>query len=351
MATGTSTGSKRPRVVVVGYGSAGRRFHSYLIGLTGGLELYGIAARRPELREQAAQERSCRTFENIEQVLDDPAVDLVVLATPHDTHAPLAIQALQAGKHVVTDKVMCMNLAECDRMIAAAQRSGRMLNVFHNRRWDGDFLTLRKAMADGILGELRWIEMAWQRYGVWKSWRGQRARGGGRLRDLGSHMIDQLLLLFPEPVESVYCRMHHDWPEVDVESHAMVTLTFAGGQTAICDVSSMARIEKPRIWACGTSATLVKYGIDPQEQAMIAGDIDAAREDPACYAQVQDENERRTLPTLPGRWRSFYENIADALAGRAEPAVRLDEMRRLIAVIDACFQSAETGRAVAPAVQ
>src|SRR5581483_9961455 len=117
----------KPRVVVVGYGSAGRNFHCHLIRKSPGLELYGVAARDAETRAKAAAEQRCKTYDGIDAALADAEVDLIVLATPHDTHAPLAIAALNAGKHVVTDKVMCLSLAECDAMIAAAQKAKKLL--------------------------------------------------------------------------------------------------------------------------------------------------------------------------------------------------------------------------------
>jgi scyllo-inositol 2-dehydrogenase (NADP+) len=334
------------RTVVVGYGFAGRCFHSYLVGLTPGLALHGVASRSPATRERIVAERRCRAYDHVEAVLADPEVDLVVLATPNSTHAELAVRALAAGKHVVTDKVMCLSLRECDRMLAAARRSGRLLSVFQNRRWDGDYLTLRRLMADGRLGDVRSLEVAWQGFGAWGGWRGQAAMGGGKLYDLGAHLIDQVLLLFPEAVTSVYARLHHDLPVTDTESQALAVIGFASGRTAVVDTSSLAAIAKPRFYACGTGGTFIKYGVDPQDKAMIAGDIDSAREDEALCGRLHDGKTETRIPTLPGRWRCYYENIAAVLAGTAAPAVRLGEVRRAIAVLDAAFRSARSGQAV-----
>ena len=237
--------------VVIGYGFAGKSFHSYLIGLNTGLNLHGVCSRNPETRQRIESERGCRAYADFNQVITDPEVDLVVLATPNSTHADLAVQALDAGKHVVTDKIMCTTLADCDRMIAAAERSGKLLTVFQNRRWDGDFLTAQQLIANGDLGELQWIEMAWQGFGAWGGWRGQKDMGGGRFFDLGAHMVDQLCLLFPQAIESVYCRMHHDFPDTDVESHALLVIGFADGKTGIVDTSGLNAISKPRFYLCG----------------------------------------------------------------------------------------------------
>lgn len=336
----------KPRAVVIGYGFAGRSFHSYLISLVPGLELHGIASRDAATRARIVAERGCKAYESFEQVIADPEVDLVVLATPNQNHAEFSIRAMQAGKHVVTDKVMALNLAECDRMIATARECGVMLSVFQNRRWDGDYLTLRQAMQNGELGEVRWLEMAWDRFGAPGGWRGQAEMGGGRFYDLGAHLADQLAMLFPQAIQSVYCRMHHDFPDSDVESQAMIVVSFADGCTGVCDLSSQSAISKPRFYARGTHATWIKYGLDPQEEAMKAGDIDAAREDPQNYARLNDNRTERIIPTLPGRWRSYYENIADVLTQGAALAVKPEEVRRSIAILDAALCSAHNGQVV-----
>lgn len=339
------------RTVVVGYGRAGRAFHCYLIGLTPGLDLYGVVSSSPEKRERLVQEHGCKAFAGFDDACVDPDVDLVVLATPNSSHCDLAVRAMDAGKHVVTDKVMCLTLAECDRMLAAAARNGVMLSVFQNRRFDGDFLTVRKLIEDGELGSVRWIEMAWQGFGAWGGWRGVAAMGGGKLYDLGAHLVDQLCLLFPDPIEHVYCRMHHDYDHTDVESEALVVVTFAGGQTGVCDFSSMAAVSKPRFYVRGTKGTFCKYGLDPQEAAMSGGDIDAAAEDPGTYGVLNDGTSERTVPTTPGRWRDYYENVADVLLNNADPAVELPELRRQIAVLDAARRSAQSGEVVRPGTE
>jgi predicted dehydrogenase len=225
-----------PRVAVIGYGFAGRCFHSYLISLVPGLQLAGIASRDAATRERIVAERGCRAYESFEQVLADPSVDVVVLATPNHTHADLAVTAMDAGKNVVSDKVMCLSVADCDRMIEAARRNNVLLSVFQNRRWDGDFLTLQQAMRDGSLGTVKYIELAWQGYGRV----GRLARSGGdgrraflRPRGASGRSIGSA---FPQAIESVYCRMHHDYPTTDVESEALLVATFADGCTGVCDL-------------------------------------------------------------------------------------------------------------------
>lgn len=336
----------RIKTAVIGYGFAGRCFHSYLVGLVPELELWGIASRDPKTREQIVAERHCRAYTDLDEVIADPEVELVVLASPSSVHAEQAVACLDAGKHVVTDKIMCLTLAECEQMVAAAERSGKLLTVFQNRRFDGDFLTVQHLMQSGELGTVRWMELAWQGFGPWGSWRGVKAMGGGRFYDLGAHLVDQVITLFGEPVESVYCRMRYDYETSDIDSECLLILTFPSGATGICDLSGTSAISKPRWRVQGGKGTFVKYGLDPQEVAMIGGDIDAAVEDEANYGRLQDGKTERTIPTLPGRWRSYFENVAAHLQTGAPLAVPLAQSHHAMRVFDAALRSVETGEVV-----
>lgn len=341
---------EKPNVVVVGYGYAGRCFHAYLVGLAAGLHLYGIVTSREQARSQI--QSRLKTFAHFEEALADPAVDLVVLATPNDLHAPQAIRALEAGKHVVTDKPMCLGIAQADAMIAASRRSGKLLSVFQNRRWDGDFLTVRRVLEEGLLGRVFSIEMCWAQYGAPRTWRGQKQHGGGKFIDLGAHLIDQALQLVPAPVTRVYARFSSGFWPTDVEDHALCTLSFANGVEAQLTTSSLARRPKPRWYVLGTQGALVKEGVDPQERAMVGGDIDAAREEPAHHPRLWVELAGRpaevVLEPVPGRWRSFYENIAEALQTPEKLAVKPESVRRVMAVIEAAGLSAASGEAIRP---
>ncbi len=335
-----------PRIAVVGYGRWGRQCHTYLINLTEGLELRCVVSSDAEKRQQASRDRNCLAYSSFEEALSDPLVDAVVLATPSVTHVDLTVKALESGKHVLTDKVMCLNAAECRRMIAAAKANKKLLTVFQNRRFDGDFQTVKWLMSNGSLGQVKWLEQSWIGFGKWGNWRGHKALGGGRIYDLGAHLLDQALQLFPEPVESVYCRIHHDWEDADIESEALIVIAFQGGKTAVTDLSSMSFCEKPRYLVKGDAGTYIKYGLDPQEAAMINGNIDAAMESPSKYGTLKGRNRMERIPTLPGNWRKFYENFRDSLRGEAVPAVDLDSELRLMEVIDAIHESISTGQVV-----
>ncbi len=339
---------KKPNVVVIGYGFAGRCFHSYLVGLADGLNLYGIATSREDARAEIQEKLGVQTFADFDTVLADPAVDLVVLATPNDLHAPHAIQAMRAGKHVVTDKPMCLSLAEADQMIAASQQYERLLSVFQNRRWDGDFLTVKKQIAEGQLGVPLILYLFWGKYGKPRGWRSEAAHGGGKFLDLGAHMIDQVLQLIDSPLEQVYASFHAGAVlGLDVEAHAVAIYRFANGVEARVESSSLAHRPKPRWYVLGNEGALVKEGLDPQEKAMIAGDIDSATEAREHYARLYSPGGETIVEPTPGRWRCYYENIAGALAGTTELAVTAHSVRQTMVAIEAARLSAAEHRAVA----
>lgn len=331
---------KPVRAVVLGYGRAGKGFHAYLISQTPGMIVHGVVSSRPEARAAAEADHACQTYETLEQALEDPLAELIVIVTPNSTHADLAVQALDAGKHVVTDKVFCLDLAEFHRMEAAAQRSGKVLTCFQNRRHDGDYRTVQHLIEAGRLGDVRWIEAAWQGPTPMRNWRAQAEFGGGRFYDLGPHLLDQILQLFPAPVESVYCRMHHDEADLDTETEALMVLEFADARTAILDVSSRAYLSKPRFYVRGDLGTFEKYGLDPQENAMMNGNIDSAKESAEFYGKLKTANGEETITTRPGRWRNYYENIAAALRDQAKVEVTLPQLQRQIAVLEAGRRSA-----------
>ena len=336
----------RPRIAVIGYGWWGRDCHCRLLKLADSLELCGVATNDPAKLDAIRSQQGCRAFPSYDAAFDDPDVGAVVIATPSHTHTDLAIRALAAGKHVVTDKAMCLTLADCDRMIAASESAGRLLTVFQNRRLDDDFRTLQACMANGSLGDVRWLETAWQGFGAWGGWRGQAALGGGRFYDLGAHLVDQIALLFPERITNVFCRMPRDFPDADVDSECLIVVDFEGGRTAICDLSSRNAFPKPRFCVHGTKATYLQYGLDPQEAALMAGDIDGAHPDPAHVARLKGAGAEEDVPRVPGRWRLFYENLAEVLTRGALPLVKLPEARRAIGILDAARRSAETGERV-----
>ena len=343
--------ARRIRVGVVGYGYAGRDFHVYLVGRVPDLDLVAIVARSSERRELAEREQGQRgvaVFGSLEDLLASDGVDLVILATPHDTHAPQSIQAMDAGKHVVTDKAMCLNAEEADKMIAASRRNGVLLSVFQNRRWDWDYLTVKKAVDEGWLGEPYLFEAAAMSYRAPSGWRGEVAASGGILFDWGAHLIDQALQLVPARVRSVTADIQRRSWGSEIGSYARVLLRFENDVLYDIEIGNLCRATKPRWFILGERGGLIKTG-DPrgeQEPAMVAGNIDAAAEDPLHRARVWRELNGQTtsmeVETVTSDWTNYYRNIADALNGRAELLVKPEQVRRVMAVFDAARCAAAT---------
>lgn len=338
------------KVGIVGYGFAGRGFHAYLISRVPALQLVAVASRDPQRRRQAEQDYAVTTYAHLEDLLERGGVELVILATPHATHASLACQAMAAGKHVVVDKVMCLNAAEADTMLAARQRHGVLLSVFHNRRWDWDYLTVKQVLQQEWLGTPYLIETAVLRYGQPRGWRADAEVSGGLLYDWGAHLIDHALQLVPNAVESVTCDIQYRGWGTQIGSYARLLLRFASGTLYSIAIGNLARVDTPRWLVLGDRGSLVKYGLDPQERAMLGGDITAAVEESAHRAQVRTELHGLTtalvIESVRGDWTEYYRNIADALTGQAELIVQPEQVRRAMTVFDAAMESARTGTTV-----
>ena len=338
-------------VAIIGSGLAARKFHGYLIGLVPGLRVLGYASRSDETRA-ALRAEGLRAWASAEEAAGDRDVDLVVLATPHHLHAAGAVAALGAGKPVVVDKVMALGVEEADRMIDAARRAKRFLTVFQNRRWDSDYLTLRKAIAEGLLGEILAIESCVGRFKATRGWRAEKAAGGGLWYDWGAHLVDQLVQIFGAGVERVSCDLRGGLWDVEVETHAHAVLRFRRGPTAVIEASHIARSPKPRWLVHGTKATYVQHGLDPQEEAMMAGDIHGARRPPEHRARLLRVEDGKTvetvLPDVPGRWTAFYANVAAALEGREPLLVSPESVRDGLRILEACRRNAEGGEPARP---
>ncbi len=339
--------------VVVGYGLAGRAFHCPLVRRQPGLKLHGIVARDPQVRSAGVSEcgDGVRGYASLDEALEDPEVQLVIIATPHDTHADLTIRTLDARRHCVVDKVMALSTREADAMIEARDRSGCLLSVFHNRRWDWDFLTVRDVLARGLVGRPVLFESSVCRYAPPRSWRGSMAAAGTILHDWGAHLVDQALQLGLGPCKRVTGWLTKaPWEGVDSFGHGRILLEFDDTLFHV-ESSRICRLDRPRWWIIGTDGGFVKYGIDPQEDALRAGNIDAA-EEPAAHQGVlrtaDSSGTTRELPiaTVRGHWDSYYRNIVDAIGGRRELSVTAEQAREVVRILDAAVLSAREHRVV-----
>ena len=335
------------RTVVVGHGLAGRAFHCPLIRRQPGLCLHGIVARDALVRSQALElwGQDVRGYSDLGDALADPDVELIVIATPHDSHADLAVRALDSGKHCVVDKVMALTTADADRMIAARDRSGRMLSVFHNRRWDWDYLTVKDMLEKGVIGRPILFESSVCRYAPPRSWRGRADTAGTILHDWGAHLVDQALQLGLGPCRRLTAWVTPaPWENVDSGGHGRIMLEFDDVLFHV-ESSRVCRLDRPRWWIVGTEGGFVKFGIDPQEEALRAGDIDRAVEPEEHEAIVRRAGSdgraiESRFSTVRGHWDKYYENIAAHLMGKCPLEVTAEQAREVVRLLEAATNSA-----------
>lgn len=320
------------RWVVVGYGMGAH--HARLINEVEGLSVYGVCDVSAAQTERAERDLpGVRTWPDCARMLADPDVDGVSIVTPHSTHAELAVAALDAGKHVITDKAMCLTVREARQMIAARDRSGTLLSTFHNRRWDSDFLTVRQVIADGLIGKPYHIESCVTYHGSPGGWRQDRDQMGGWLYDWGAHTLDQTLQLVGARPERVYAFTHHRrGSTATAEDYIHCSVAFADGTTAVTVIGYLNKLPMSRWYVIGDRG------------ALRADDFERPLQVRTTLGSVEADV---SVPLLKGEWRSFYQNVADVLAGRAELAVRPEQLVPQIAVAEAAYRSARSGQAQA----
>jgi len=311
-------------VGLVGYGLGGRVFHAPLVDAVARLHLAAVASSRAEEVRRAWPGVS--TAPDPAQLIENPAIELIVISTPNDSHFALARAALLADKHVVVDKPLTADAGEGRVLVELARERGRVLSVFHNRRWDGDFLTVRRLIGEGAVGTPMLYEARWDRFRLEQraGWKDEARPGTGLLPDLGSHLLDQALLLFGLP-EAVEADLIAQRVAGVVEDYFELTLHY-GKMRAILSASTIVKTPRPRFAVHGTGGSFVKHGLDPQEDSMAAGmgpNDDGFGEDrPELFGTLTDaDGGARRIATARGDYRCFYEGVADAILDGAPPPV------------------------------
>jgi len=338
-------------VGLVGYGFAGQIFHAPLIAALPGLRLTAIASSNPQ--RVAADWPDLPVEAEPEALFAREAIDLVVIATPNSSHYPLAAAALAAGKHVVVDKPFTVSLSEAKALKAQAEASGRSLAVFHNRRWDADFLTLRTLIREGTLGEIVYLESHFDRYRpeVRERWREQAGPGSGIWYDLGPHLLDQALQLFGPP-EAIHADIVAQRQGAVTDDYFHVQLLY-GARRVVLHASMLVAAPGPRFIVHGTRGSYTKMGLDPQEEQLRAGlrpqhagwGID--RRDGTLTLGQDGAAQTHALATVPGNYPAFYTAMRDAIHRRGTTPVPADEAIAVMELIELGRQSAETGTTVA----
>lgn len=340
------------RVALVGYGLGGEVFHAPLVASVPDMRLVTIVTSDPERRERARRAHpSAEVVDRAEAIWEAAGDhDLVVVSTPNRSHVPLGMAALDAGLSVVVDKPLAASAADGRALASAAAERSLLLSVFQNRRWDGDFLTVRRLIEEDSLGPVTRLESRYERWrpvpkaGAWRE-RGAPEEAGGLLFDLGSHLVDQALQLFGRPTH-VYAEVERRRPGVEVDDDVFVALTHGGGVRSHLWASVVAATLGPRFRVLGSRGAFEKYGLDVQEDALAAGGrpdaADWGREPPERWGRLSNGDEARAVETEPGDYRRYYLRVAEAMRTGAAPPVEVNEAIEVLEVLEAARESART---------
>lgn len=344
-------------VGILGYGLSGSVFHAPVIRSVDGFRITSIMTKNEEAIERIKQvDPSVWIASSPEEILESPAIDLVVIAVPNSFHHGLAKKALEHGKHVVLEKPFTITFAEAEDLVELAARKGKVLSAYHNRRWDGDFKTVKKLIEGGMLGNLAEFESHYDRFrpGLKTgAWREEEGLGSGLLYDLGSHLIDQALTLFGMP-ERVFADLRIQRPGGKAVDSFELVLFYEGLKVTLKS-GSLVREPLPRFILQGDKGSFVKYGLDVQEAALKEGLLPNEHEDwglepEAMHGILNTETGgvvfRGKVATLPGDYRDYYRGIYGAITENKEPPVTAKQARNVMRVIELAMESAEKGMVV-----
>ena len=343
----------KKNLVVIGYGGMGT-WHTQHALKSDVVNLAGVYDINPE-KNKLAEERGIFAYDSYEAVLADEKVDLITVAIPNDSHKEVVIRALEAGKNVICEKPVSMDSAELDEMIAASEKSGKLFSVHQNRRFDVDFLAMKQIKQSGELGELINIESRIHgSRGIPSDWRGEKEHGGGMLLDWGVHLIDQVLQIFDEKIDKIYCVFDHITNK-EVDDGLKMTIYFESGKSAFIEVGTYNFIPMPRFYLRAEKGSAIitdwrekckvakcKYWHEsevlPVQTAAGLTKTMAPRD-----SVTMDEYE---LEKPASDVHDYYRNFCAAIDGKAEQLVTHPQMRRVMKVMEACFESDRLGQVV-----
>jgi predicted dehydrogenase len=334
------------RVGLIGYGYAGKTFHAPLIQSVAGLQLTVVGSSKRDT--VLADLPGVTVCSEVEEVATHPEVDLLVIASPNESHYPLAAAALHAGKHVVVDKPFTVVLADARSLVQLAAERGQLLSLFHNRRWDSEVLAAKAIVESGVLGEISHFETHIDRFRpqVRQRWREQTGPGAGLWFDLGPHLIDQAVQLFglPESINASFAVLRKggetdDWAHVQLNYRSV---------RVILHTSLLASGGGPRSLLHGTLGSWAKFGADVQEKQLAAGVLPGSPgfgEDPDPGILYEGRTGKQTrIPAPAVNQAEYYVGIREALWGRQPNPVPPEQASAVMSILDTSFQSGATGR-------
>lgn len=333
------------RVGLIGYGYASKTFHAPLIAGTTGMALAAVSSS--DATKVHADWPSVPVVSEPKHLFNDPNIDLIVIPTPNDTHFPLAKAALEAGKHVIVDKPFTVTLSQARELDALAKSFGRVLSVFHNRRWDSDFLTVKALLNEGTLGEILFFESHFDRFRpqVRNRWREQAGPGSGIWYDLAPHLLDQAVNLFGLPV-SMTVDLAQLRPGAQTTDYFHAVLSYPQ-RRIVLHGTMVAAAESARYILHGTRGSYVKFGLDPQEERLKNGerlpqeDWGYDMRDGVVTRVEGEERVEETLLTIPGNYPAYYAAIRDALNGTGDNPVPASQAIQIMELIELGIESAK----------
>ncbi|WP_195575252.1 oxidoreductase [Paenibacillus sp. 1001270B_150601_E10] len=337
---------KTINVGIVGYGLSGEIFHAPLVQSAAGMDILKVVSSDPlKVRRKFPD---MEVVSSIEELLLDERIDLVVITTPNSTHYSFAKQCLLAGKHVVVEKPFVIHTEEAKDLIDTANEQNKLLSVFHNRRWDNDFQTVRHCIESGALGDIYLYEAHFDRYRpeVKDRWREQIGPGAGMLYDLGAHLIDQALYLFGSPI-NVYGDVFAQRVGASVDDYFHIILNY-GKMRVILHSGSMVRNPGPKFQVHGSKGSFIKYGLDSQEDSLRQGKVPGSpgwgKDPEEWYGELttevgEEQWTTKKIETIPGSYENFYQGIYHSIINNAPLPVNAIEAMNTIKVIELAKKS------------
>ncbi|HEX4486843.1 MAG TPA: oxidoreductase [Terriglobales bacterium] len=339
------------KVGLIGFGLAGQSFHGPSLRTTPGVQLACILERSGSTAQQKYPD--VRVVRTLDELLADAQIQLCVVATPNQSHFDLAKRCLEAGRHVVVDKPFAPTLAEAEELVRLAEQHGRLLTVYHSRRFDGDFQTVIKLVDSGVLGELSEYEVRYDRFRPTPKpnvWRERDEPGSGVMFDLAPHLIDQPMLLFGEPL-SVTATAFRQRPGIVVDDAFDISLEYPRHR-AMLRARMLAYAPGPHFVIHGSKGSFIKYGMDPQEEFLRRGE-EPHGDDWGLEAESQwgtlslaDGSATRKIPTKRGDYRRFYAGMRDAILEGAELPVTTKQSLASMRVLSLAQQSSKERRTI-----
>lgn len=331
---------------IIGFGLSGRVFHAPFIHTHPGFHLSSVVERNHQHSKGIYPYIS--VVDDYQKLLQDESIELVVVAAPNKYHFPMARECMQSGKHVVLEKPFTPSIDDADELIHISAETGKKVFVYQNRRWDGDFLTVKKLLNEGVLGEIEHYEAHFDRFSPTlkpHAWRDENIPGGGILFDLGSHLIDQALLLFGMP-DAVRAEVRAEREDSPVDDYFDLEM-FYPNKKIVLKAGMLVKKPGPRYYLKGSEASFAKYGIDPQEDLLKSGEIPESEnwgiDKPELYGKLQirenSETKTITVETEAGNYMGFYNNVYEVLLKNKPMSVRPEEARDVIFIIEKAFES------------